>query len=248
MGGRGAASSATKWGWQDSNGNGPKITWIDKDPIGPENKPMYKDTVKNITSIFPILKVKDIEPLSINGALGVASIGYEKPIIHDDGTATIQGKLKLGFNPKTFATQESLQNVMDSNFKKNWLSTNKDNHIVAHEIAHMLDNQLTIKKHYNMSLDEWTSPRRLDVKAAINEINIFKGNIDNKKFSAGFANELQKELKQSPQEILGQVSKYAQAKESEFFAEVFAKWYLSDRKGEFNKAVEKVLKRKINNL
>ena len=251
MGGRGSASGGASgsWGWSNPSGKGPKITWYDKDPIGPENKTMYKDTVENITSIFPILQVKDIQPLAIKGAHGVASIGYENIIDNGDGTVTIQGSLRLGFNSKTFASQESLNNVMKENFDSNFFSTDKDNHIVAHELAHMLDNQLTIKKYFNMSLEEWSSPRIVDKKSAKKEIDIFHNVFENnKKFSSDFPTALQKELKQSPAKIQEQVSIYAKEKEVEFFAEVFAKWYLSDRKDKFNKAVEKVLKEKINNI
>lgn len=255
MGGRGAASSAGAWNWSNDYDNGQDVELIDKDPIGPENKVMYKDSVKNLSSIYPILEVKNITPVTVvnktprSKTLGVAVIGVRPEIISND-KVILTGFIELGFDDKTFATQASLAEEMTRNFESNWNSTGLDNHVVVHEVAHMLDYQLSIKKNANMSLDEFLTPKEVDKRDAVREQNKMMSYFSrNKRFSAGFADELRKEMKQSPDQILGQISEYAQRNEAEFFAEGFTKWYLSKNKnGHFEKSFEKVLKNRISKI
>lgn len=251
MGGRGAASSNQKWNWQDDYKlGGDNVQMINKDPIGPENKPMYKDSVKNITSVYPILQVNDIKPVTVKGAAGVAVIGVEARNLDDPNKVEINGYINLGFDDEVFATAASLNDVVTHNHNVNWLSTGEDNHIVIHEAAHMLDYQLSIKKNANISLEEFLAPKEIDRKNLAKEQGKMMDYLSkHKRFSAGFADDLQKEMNQTPEQVLNQVSNYARRNEAEFFAESFTQWYLSSNKdGDFEKAFEKVLKDRIKKI
>lgn len=250
MGGRGSSSSQLKWDWKNEANLG-DIKLVNKYPIGKENEKMYRDTVKNLTSIFPILDVKDVEPVTIKtkNISGVAIVGIETKYIDED-YVLMTPEIVLGFDDKLFATHNGLSEHIEQQFDLKYLSTNKNNHIVVHELAHMLDYQLSIKRTHNISLNEFLQPKQVNKKDAIKEHDRLMTAFDKKnRFSTHFPKMLQKELGDNPDEIINQVSRYSGEKPAEFFAEAFTKWYLSKNKnGRFEKAFEKTLFNEVNKL
>jgi len=249
MGGRGSSvsgkSNAINWAHRRKN----PTTILDKDPIGDENKKMFKDTMKNIVSIYPIEHANEIDIKTVKGALGQAGIGLDVKSL-GNGQTQIQGYITLAFDDETFSSEYALEKKITDNFENRWNSSGEINHIIAHELGHILDFQLSIKKNGNISLDEFLTAKVIPDADVNNEINRMV-NLYDVNFSRGIAQAVSREMNVDGNKMVSMVSEYARESEMEFFAEAFAKSYLArgkEKEDVFVQAFNKVLKERINKL
>jgi len=257
MGGRGAHSSmeaskkSAKFEWTRERET--KKKYSIEYPIGEENKMMYNDTIGNLASIFPILEIKDIVPITVisKTVAGVAMMGVTSSLDPQTGNTIIEPIMGLAFNKEVFKTKESLEETIKRNFDLKHLAASNTNAIVVHEIAHILDFQLSIKQNLNISLTEFLKPTSF---ANATEAESRQGKLRNaiargKRFSDSFPEALRSEMNINASELQNMVSEYSKKSPAEFFAESFAKWYCSSNKnGEFERAFYKILRERINKL
>lgn len=148
---------------------------------------------------------------------------YEKL---EGGTYAIFTERTLAFSSELFKDKTSANALLKRNFEAGHLSTGSVEGTVAHEVAHIIDRELSFvingKSLEQYEAELWKVPNK-----TVSYINQVVNPEVKRILNNSFSKAVKKEYDKLNTDIEKTISRYATTSDSEFFAEAFAKWFVN---------------------